>query len=147
LGGLPRPDDYGAARGSAPDSADHKARVRREVVAEVDGKRFSVAMWVPDQPSTAGEGPAGASSAMRRRRRGPASGAGGSGDVTVAMQGTIVRVLVKPGETVEAGQPVAVLEAMKMENNVTAGRAGVISEIRVSVGDSVGGGDIVAVIG
>ncbi len=149
LGGLPQPDGYGtlqAPKGSAPDAADHKARVRREVVAEVDGKRFSVAMWVPDQPSTAGDGAAGPSSAMRRRRRGPAS-AGGSGDVTVAMQGTIVRLLVKPGENVEAGQPVAVLEAMKMENNVTAGRAGVISEIRVSVGDSVGGGDVVAVIG
>jgi acetyl-CoA/propionyl-CoA carboxylase biotin carboxyl carrier protein len=66
--------------------------------------------------------------------------------VTVPMQGTIVKVLVQVGETIEPGQPVVVLEAMKMENQIQAERAGTIAEIRVSAGDTVGAGDVVVVI-
>jgi acetyl-CoA/propionyl-CoA carboxylase biotin carboxyl carrier protein len=62
------------------------------------------------------------------------------------MQGTIVKVLVEVGDAVEAGQAVCVLEAMKMENNVMAERAGTVAEIKVKPGDTVGAGDIVAVI-
>jgi acetyl-CoA/propionyl-CoA carboxylase biotin carboxyl carrier protein len=62
------------------------------------------------------------------------------------MQGTIVKVLVAVGDTVEAGQSLVVLEAMKMENNIAADVAGVVAEIRVEVGQSVGGGDVVMVI-
>jgi acetyl-CoA/propionyl-CoA carboxylase biotin carboxyl carrier protein len=62
------------------------------------------------------------------------------------MQGTIVKVLVSAGDTVEVGQTVCVLEAMKMENAVNAEKAGVVKEVRVAAGDSVGSGDIVAVI-
>ena len=62
------------------------------------------------------------------------------------MQGTIVKVLVEVGDTVEAGDTVCVLEAMKMENNITAETAGSVAEVRVTPGDSVGSGDIVAVI-
>ncbi len=71
---------------------------------------------------------------------------GGSGAVTVPMQGTIVKVLVEVGQAVEAGQTVCVLEAMKMENNITAEKAGTVKEIKVSTGDSVGSGDVVAII-
>ena len=63
------------------------------------------------------------------------------------MQGTIVKVLVEVGDTVEAGDVVCVLEAMKMENNVAADVGGTVTEVRVSVGDSVGSGDVVVVIG
>jgi acetyl-CoA/propionyl-CoA carboxylase biotin carboxyl carrier protein len=62
------------------------------------------------------------------------------------MQGTIVKVLVAVGDTVEAGQPVCVLEAMKMENNIAADKSGTVSEVKVSPGQSVGTGDIVVVI-
>ena len=62
------------------------------------------------------------------------------------MQGTIVKIVVEVGDEVAVGDPIVVLEAMKMENNVNAEKAGTIKEIRVSTGDSVGGGDIVAVI-
>jgi len=58
-----------------------------------------------------------------------------------------VKVLVAVGDTVEAGDTVCVLEAMKMENNITAETAGTVAEVRVAAGDSVGSGDIVAVIG
>jgi acetyl-CoA/propionyl-CoA carboxylase biotin carboxyl carrier protein len=75
-----------------------------------------------------------------------AAGASGSGDVTVPMQGTIVKVLVAVGDTVEVGQTICLLEAMKMENAVNAEKDGVIKEVRVSAGASVGAGDIVAVI-
>jgi acetyl-CoA/propionyl-CoA carboxylase biotin carboxyl carrier protein len=62
------------------------------------------------------------------------------------MQGTIVKVLVGPGDIVDAGDAVVVLEAMKMENNVTTDRAGTITEVRVAEGDSVGGGDVVVIV-
>jgi len=66
--------------------------------------------------------------------------------VTVPMQGTIVKVVVEVGDVVEVGQTICLLEAMKMENAVSAEKDGVIKEIKVSAGDSVGAGDVVAVI-
>ena len=63
------------------------------------------------------------------------------------MQGTIVKVLVSEGDTVEAGQAVFVLEAMKMENNINAETAGTVSEVRVTEGDTVGTGDVLIVVG
>ena len=72
--------------------------------------------------------------------------AAGSGNVTVPMQGTIVKVLVEVGQEVAVGQAVVVLEAMKMENQISAEKAGTIKEIKVAPGDTVGGGDVVAVI-
>jgi acetyl-CoA/propionyl-CoA carboxylase biotin carboxyl carrier protein len=63
------------------------------------------------------------------------------------MQGTIVKVLVAVGDEVEAGQVVCVLEAMKMENNISAEVAGTVTAVNVSPGDGVGAGDVVAVIG
>ena len=62
------------------------------------------------------------------------------------MQGTIVKVLVAQGDTVELGQTLLVLEAMKMENNIVADTEGTVSELRVSTGQSVGTGDVLAVI-
>ncbi len=124
--------------GGATDDPDGK--VKRELDVEVNGKRFSVSMWVPET-ADAGSGPT-----RSRRKTGGAAGGSGSGDVTAPMQGTIVKVSVAVGDTVEAGDPIVVLEAMKMENSVVAEKAGTITEIRVAEGDSVGGGDVVAVI-
>jgi biotin carboxyl carrier protein len=56
-------------------------------------------------------------------------------------------VLVTEGDPVEADQTLCVLEAMKMENPISADRAGTVKELHVSVGDSLGAGDVVAVIG
>jgi acetyl-CoA/propionyl-CoA carboxylase biotin carboxyl carrier protein len=56
-------------------------------------------------------------------------------------------VLVAVGDTVEVGQAVTVLEAMKMENNITTDTAGTVKEIKVAPGDAVGAGDIVVVVG
>jgi acetyl-CoA/propionyl-CoA carboxylase biotin carboxyl carrier protein len=122
---------------------DDVPTVQRDVTAEVDGRRFSVRLWVPDL----GTSVAPARVAGRPKRAAAAAAAGsGSGRVTVPMQGTIVKVLVAVGDVVEVGQTICLLEAMKMENAVAAEKDGVIKEVRVSAGDSVGTGDVVAVI-
>ena len=137
-------DLSGIGTTAVPEVEDtHEPKIKRDVDVEVNGKRFSVSMWVPESAGT----PSGATAPRARRSgRGASSGGSGSGDVTVPMQGTIVRVLVAVGDTVDVGDTIVVLEAMKMENNVAAEKSGTIKEIRVAEGDSVGGGDIVAVI-
>jgi acetyl-CoA/propionyl-CoA carboxylase biotin carboxyl carrier protein len=132
----------------APPADGAPARVERDVDVEVDGRRYQVKLWVPDV------GPVVASGvASRPARARPSAGSGGqgggagSGQVTVPMQGTIVKVLVGVGDSVEVGQAVTVLEAMKMENNITAETAGTVTEIKVKPGDAVGAGDVVVVIG
>jgi acetyl-CoA/propionyl-CoA carboxylase biotin carboxyl carrier protein len=62
------------------------------------------------------------------------------------MQGTIVKILVAPGDTIEVGETVCLLEAMKMENSILAEKAGTVKEVKVAAGDSVGPGDVIAVI-
>jgi acetyl-CoA/propionyl-CoA carboxylase biotin carboxyl carrier protein len=125
-------------------------RVLRDVTAEVDGRRFQVKLWVPDLGDAvavhAGSGKAGGGRAGGAKRSKAAAVGGGSGTVAVPMQGTIVKVLVAVGDEVEAGQTVCVLEAMKMENNVNAEKAGTVKEVRVAPGESVGPGDVIAVI-
>ena len=124
---------------------DDDPKVRRDVEVEVNGKKFSVAMWVPES-AMAGSGPAPKAKKARRSGGGGAAVAGGDGNITVPMQGTIVKVNVEVGASVEVGDTVVVLEAMKMENNVAADVAGTVSEVKVAAGDAVGGGDIVVVI-
>ena len=131
---------------AAPPS-DAEPLVQRDIDVEVNGQRYSVRMWVPETaPAAAAAAASGGAKRPKRAAASKSGGSGGSGDVTVPMQGTIVKVMVAEGDTVEAGDPIVVLEAMKMENNVCAEKAGTVTEIRVAEGDSVGGGDVVAVI-
>jgi acetyl-CoA/propionyl-CoA carboxylase biotin carboxyl carrier protein len=132
--------------GAAPAAVEgEEPKVRRDVDVEVDGKRFSVRLWVPDVGPVAAAGPKKGPSRPR-----PSGGAGaavaGSGQVAVPMQGTIVKVDVAVGDEVTIGQTVCVLEAMKMENNITAETAGTVTEVKVAPGDAVGAGDVVVVI-
>ena len=137
----------------APASDDGTAKVQRDVDVEVDGRRFRVRLWVPEDaagPPVAASAGAGAPRSVRPRRagaaqQGPTPGAG-SGNVTVPMQGTIIKVLVAVGDAVEEGQTVAILEAMKMENAITAEKSGTVSAVKVAPGDTVGSGDLIAVI-
>ena len=123
-------------------------KVHHTIDVEVNSKRYTVKLWMPAGTTAA------ATSDERRARRprrsspgGEGSGAGGgSGEVRTPMQGTVVKVLVAVGDTVEAGEPVVVLEAMKMENNLLAGCGGTVSEVRVAAGELVGGGDLVVMI-
>ncbi len=130
------PGGPGGGGGDAPATP-------RDLDVEVEGRRFKVRVW----GGSPGAGPGPAAPVARSRRHGSAQGDGGApGRVTVPMQGTIVEVLVEVGDTVDAGQAVCVLEAMKMENLVNADRAGTVAEVRVTPGDTVGAGDIVMVI-
>jgi len=126
---------------AAPPEGESEPLVERTTTIEVNGRRFAVRMWVPETVGVAAAAPKRA-----KRAGGGSSSGGGSGQVTVPMQGTIVKVLVEVGQAVEAGQAVVVLEAMKMENQISADVSGTIAEVKVSAGDTVGGGDTVVVI-
>jgi biotin carboxyl carrier protein len=86
----------------------------------------------------------------RRRRRSRPEDTGHAADgpqqLKAPMPGKIVRVLVKPGEAVRLRQPLVVIEAMKMENELRAGSDGVVSELYVEEGQSVDAGVLVAVV-
>ena len=117
----------------APETAgeDDVPLVQRDVTAEVDGRRFSVRLWVPELGTAPVPGRAG----VRPKRAATHAVSGtGSGQVTVPMQGTIVKVLVSVGDVVEVGQSICLLEAMKMENAVAAEKDGVVKEVRVERG-------------
>jgi acetyl-CoA/propionyl-CoA carboxylase, biotin carboxylase, biotin carboxyl carrier protein len=142
--------DTGEAILAAGEGGSARPLVGHAVPVEVDGRRFQVKVWLPEGPEPA-DGGAGSAAAARPRAGRPRPGSGeggGAGSATVAapMQGTIVKTLVAVGDQVEVGQAVVVLEAMKMENQVNAERAGTVSEIRVGPGDTVGTGDVLVVI-
>jgi acetyl-CoA/propionyl-CoA carboxylase biotin carboxyl carrier protein len=113
-----------------------------EVVTEVDGRRFEVRVH--------GEAKRAASNALLQRPKPPSKSATNrSGDDALLrspIQGTVVRVAVGPGDSVTPGQTVCVIEAMKMENNVTAHRAGVLATVAATPGMAVRVGDPIAEI-
>ncbi len=128
--------------------------VEQSYTVEVSGKRFDVKVIGP--PPTGGtlNGAApvaseGVVASRRAPRRGERSGAGGRGagdTLSSPLQGTVLKVAVEKGAEVEEGALVAVIEAMKMENEITAHKAGVVSDLPIAVGASVATGDTLAVI-
>ncbi|HEX3616072.1 MAG TPA: acetyl-CoA carboxylase biotin carboxylase subunit [Solirubrobacteraceae bacterium] len=139
-------------------------KAEQEYTVEVSGKRFAVrVIGTPSaggvggiqSPSVAAAAPAPAassparSSPRRAARAGSAapSSNGHSGDMlTSPLQGTIFKVAVERGQTVQEGDLICVIEAMKMENEITAHKAGVIAELGAAVGAAVAIGDTLAVI-
>ncbi len=84
-----------------------------------------------------------------RKLRSFGSGSGeaeGMAEVRTMMPGKVVRFVIKPGDPVEKGDGVIVVEAMKMQNELKAPKAGTLKEFRVSEGDTVGAGDVLAII-
>ena len=125
---------------------------RQKVVVEVGGRRVEVSL--PGN-FTVGAGAAGAggngAGVIRKkpkpRKRGGAGGGAASGDaVTAPMQGTVVKVAVEEGQSVEAGDLIVVLEAMKMENPVNAHKAGVVTGLSVEAGAAITQGTVLAEI-
>jgi acetyl-CoA/propionyl-CoA carboxylase, biotin carboxylase, biotin carboxyl carrier protein len=139
--------DAGALTVPAPDADSGAAPlVEQTVPVEVDGRRYAVKVWLPDAPVARATTGAAPRSRPKRALTGGSGGAVGSGTVTAPMQGTIVKVLVEVGAEVAIGEALAVLEAMKMENQINAETTGTVQEIRVAAGDSVGTGDVIAII-
>jgi len=117
--------------------------VERTYTVEVSGKRFDVR--VLGDAIASGNSSAPAAPKPRRERR--SSGAGGGGDTLASpLQGNVFKVLVEQGATVEEGALVCIIEAMKMENEIAAHKAGVVAELPISEGASVTVGATLAVI-
>ncbi len=70
----------------------------------------------------------------------------GNGNVTAPMPGVITDILVQVGDDVQSDQPVVLLEAMKMENEILAGKSGIVTEIKVSLGQSVSAGEDIVIV-
>ncbi|MGO9883008.1 MAG: acetyl/propionyl/methylcrotonyl-CoA carboxylase subunit alpha [Solirubrobacteraceae bacterium] len=127
--------------------------VEQSYTVEVSGKRFEVTVigtpaQVGANPNGAGPAaPAGARKPPRRSERAAVSGGGGGADALVSpIQGTVLKVAVKAGAAVEEGALIAVIEAMKMENEITAHKSGTIAQLPIAVGASIASGDTIAVI-
>jgi acetyl-CoA/propionyl-CoA carboxylase, biotin carboxylase, biotin carboxyl carrier protein len=145
------------------DEADQRERV----VVEVNGKRLEVVLpgWLAGAGAGAGAGmaparaggqraggqrpggqrPGGSGGSGAGRSRGgrarPGQGSAADGDTLVSpMQGTIVKIVAAEGQAVQAGETIVVLEAMKMEQPLTAHKAGTVSELAVEVGQTVSAG-------
>ena len=86
------------------------------------------------------------SPAMAASASAAVSGGLGAGEIAAPMQGTILKVLVEPGQSVEPGDAIVILEAMKMETTLAATTSGVVNSISVVPGDTVPAGHVVAVV-
>jgi acetyl-CoA/propionyl-CoA carboxylase biotin carboxyl carrier protein len=128
---------------SVPDGA------RRTITVDVDGRRLAVglpAALLDGWARSGGSFPQGAS-VEEGHDGGAAARAVDPGELRADMAGTVVKWLVEPGAEVAAGDPVVVLEAMKMETQVTAHRAGTVTDIRAEAGGVVNAGAVLATIG
>lgn len=127
----------------APGSVDSDEDERTTVVVEVNGKRMEVSL--PDLGG--GAKPAAKPASKTRKSRSARGAAKGSGDeLTSPMQGTIVKVAASDGDTVAEGDLILVLEAMKMEQPITAHKAGKVSGLSAKAGDTVTSGAVLATI-
>ncbi len=127
----------------APGSVDSDEDERTTVVVEVNGKRLEVSL--PDLGG--GTKPAAKPAAKTRKSRSARGAAKGGGDeLTSPMQGTIVKVAASDGDTVAEGDLILVLEAMKMEQPITAHKAGKVSGLSAKPGDTVTSGAVLATI-
>jgi acetyl-CoA/propionyl-CoA carboxylase biotin carboxyl carrier protein len=126
---------------STPDAA-----FADEQILEVNGRRFTVRSF--------GDAlrPAARTAAVKSAPKRSANGAGGSSghsgaDLVSPIQGTVLRVAVETGVSVAAGDLIAVVEAMKMENEIRAHRAGLVQEVLVAPADRIAAGAVLARIG
>ena len=131
----------------AAEEEAEEEKLERDYTVEVDSRRFNVKVIGPPPAGgmvAAGANSTGARKAARRERSGGSAAAGGA--LVSPLQGTVLRVNVEQGQEVEAGAVVCVIEAMKMENEITATVAGKVQELNVKEGASVSAGDPLATI-
>ncbi|WP_084125761.1 biotin carboxylase N-terminal domain-containing protein [Demequina sp. NBRC 110054] len=140
--------DTVAGLGSSAASTDQDdAGATERVVVEVGGKRLEVVLPASlAQAGRAGARAAGPTRRSSRRSNGSATRTVNGNGLTSPMQGTIVKVAVEDGATVAEGDLIVVLEAMKMEQPLTAHKAGVISGLSAAVGAGVTAGTLICEI-
>jgi acetyl-CoA/propionyl-CoA carboxylase, biotin carboxylase, biotin carboxyl carrier protein len=133
--------------------AEDDGTVEHDYTVEVSGKRFEVRVIGPPfggvTAAVNGAGPAAPAATRRAPRRSDRSGGGrgGGGDTLPSpLQGTVLKVAVEKGASVQEGALVCVIEAMKMENEITAHKAGTVADLPIAAGASVATGDTLAVI-
>jgi acetyl-CoA/propionyl-CoA carboxylase biotin carboxyl carrier protein len=129
---------------------DEDDAVEQTYTVEVSGRRFDVRVIGPPPSSAAngaaGAGTSGARKPQRAARKESKRKKHGSDTLASPMQGNVWKVPVKEGQEVAEGDIVTIIEAMKMENEITAHKSGVIAELPISEGDAVRSGDVLAVI-
>ena len=114
---------------------------REAVVVEVDGRRVEISL-----PASLRAPQAAVRQRRKRQHRGAGDGASSGNGVTAPMQGTIVKVAVEEGQTVADGDVLVVLEAMKMEQPITASRSGVVKGLNAEIGATVSAGAVLCSI-
>jgi acetyl-CoA/propionyl-CoA carboxylase biotin carboxyl carrier protein len=124
----------------AASSDGGRSLQEQRVHAELEGRRYELKLLLPEPPH--------AELARRRRERATAGGRHGAAkDAVVSpMQGTVLAVEVAEGDEVEPGQVLCIVEAMKMENEITAHRAGRVAELSVEAGQPVKTGQVICIV-
>jgi acetyl-CoA/propionyl-CoA carboxylase biotin carboxyl carrier protein len=138
-------DAWLAATPSTDEAASGEAEgpPPQAYTVEVGDRRFSVRVSARSN----GAAPALPRTRTARARPERRASAGGGGDALRSpMQGTVLKIAVEPGAVVTEGMLIAIIEAMKMENEVTAHKAGTVASLPIAVGASVAAGDVLAVI-
>jgi acetyl-CoA/propionyl-CoA carboxylase, biotin carboxylase, biotin carboxyl carrier protein len=130
-----------------PDEGEEEEKLERDYSVEVSGRKFDVKVIGAALPGGAPNGAGPARKPPRRRERGGGGGGGGApGELVSPLQGTVLKVHVEQGAEVDEGALICVIEAMKMENEITAPTSGKVEELGVSEGGSIATGDTIAVI-
>jgi acetyl-CoA/propionyl-CoA carboxylase biotin carboxyl carrier protein len=144
-----QPDTSSASRpgGSGSDEGSDEELTEREYSVEVDGRLHKVKVIGAAAPAGGGAAPAGGRRPPKREGGGGAGGGAASGPtLTSPLQGSVLKVAVKEGDEVDEGALICVIEAMKMENEITAHQAGKVAKLSVSEGAAINAGDPIATI-
>jgi len=122
---------------------DQAEKATRDYTVEVGGRRFDVTVIgdAVGPVATAAANPGGTKAPPKRERKAGASAGSNKAELASPLQGSIFKVAVEEGAEVEEGQLVCIIEAMKMENEITAHRSGKVTALPISVGDAVASGD------
>jgi acetyl-CoA/propionyl-CoA carboxylase, biotin carboxylase, biotin carboxyl carrier protein len=125
-------------------------KVEQTYTVEVSGRKFDVKVIGPPPVGGVvvgnGAAPAGGAAGPKKRGERKSSGGGGADELVSPLQGNMWKVLVKQGDTVEEGQLLCIIEAMKMENEITAHKAGVIEDLPIKEGEPIQAGAPIATI-
>ncbi len=131
---------------AAPVDDEDEPKVERDYSVEVSGRRFDVkVIGTAFGGEVNGAAPAAARKAPKRSERKKSAG-GGPDQIESPLQGNMWKVVVEQGDVVEEGQLLCIIEAMKMENEITAHKAGTIAALPIEEGKPISAGDPIATI-